>query len=607
MKRMMRQSFWAVALLVGAMAWAPAQDDPFAEPAATPNSGAVDDPFAPAPTEQPPVAPPPGAPVGDDPFAAPGSTAPDDPFAAPAQSAPSDDPFAAPAATATPRPRVSPTAPGPVDASMLVERLRRSRDVRGLWVQASREGLMNAAQVQKLAEDAQVARFNRIYAELRTPMGLGYVSKFDKTHPSLTLIYPNPVGELRKRANKDMLVIVVVDLFRVLGSSGMRPPEGSILGRYPDYISETVTGKRVAEDNCFPIDPGNPGARALLVSMVNEIQTVVRPDGYLFLNVGYAGSDWGYNPGAVRAFRDVVGGEGKPAPEDPVWSAWRREQVSQTLLAIKQSLFRSHPEVVLSVQIEASGAPPASWLDWTSSPQYASRMADWMDWTRRDLVDEIVFQIHERNAPTGNRLREWVPFMSSNVSLVQPIVSLSGAQNFSSGLGTQMDLVRSRGMGGIVFHYADPARDVSRGFFASVPNLVFAAPAGRLIRGKALAGTPEVRTFARMSTPPAAVVEATVAPVGASQLLDNKPLVFASPTPVPTPVQAARFVPEAIARQVTLANGRTFSAIITEATSANVTLQPVDTARSKDSGKPVPMGAAITIPRSMIRNIDPKL
>lgn len=519
----------------------------------------IDDPFA---TEPPEV---------EDPFAA------DDPFAQPPVPGEVEDPFAAETAPPAKRAR------------------QEAARIRGLYVLATQPGMQNFGQLQQLAEDFSAGEFNRLYGEARTVYGTNYASEFEKALPFITPGFTNPLLEVRELLSPESEVVAVVDLLpSYSAATGRRPPKENPLGRNPGLICSSIDGALIAVGNKMYLDPGNPDTRPYLQNLVLEINRVVKPNVILFRGVQYPGQTWGYSDGAVRNFRSQVGGSGDPQPSDSTWSAWRRHQLTTLLSDIRTVVRQASPDVEIGVYIPTDGAPPASWQEYQNSGAYADRMQDYLRWCREGIIDEIVFEVHERVGSQKQHLESWVNFANNNSYGTKPVISIGGYENFSSGVAMQYNLVRSRGVGTILYHYDNPLRSQSRGFFASLPNVVFRNVPGRAIPGSPITGSLEERRFAMMSNPPSAVKRTMPSPTSYINPLEEEPLVFASPTPVPTRTAAPVFVPEETVRKVTLVSGQRVDAVVLKVSPTHITLQ--------ETG-----GAPIEIARGMVETIEPPL
>lgn len=530
------------------------------------------------------------------PFDAPASEQPTDPFAEEATGQADDSPFDEPSEVgeaANPfdvedQPPATPVAMTPAPVTVAID----SAGVRGLYVRATSEGFQTSGQIEQLASDVRAAGFNRLYVEARIASGTAYESGLEVELPFITPTFTNPLEELAGQLPQDVELIAVVDLLPAFNAAlGSRPPEENPVGRRPELRNISLEEDFITPSNQIYYDPGHPETTAQLVSLLEEIESEVRPDGYLFRGVDYPGRDWGYSDGAVNAFRRQVGGYGPPPADNPTWSAWRRSRLTNLLLDLADSLPEDR---TIGVLLPTNGQPPIDWAGWLRSSAYADRMQDWIEWGREGVVDEIVLEVHERVSPQGNVLADWTNFLNDNITGAARVVSLRGGLNFTRGFTNQYDVVRSRGVGTLLDHYADPARSRSRGFFASLPNVIFGNAPGRPLPGRPLRGDPEVRLFARMSSPPPAALLAEPTPVLLSNPLGDQPVTFATPTPPPTPTPVPRSVPSREIRTLTLASGQVVTAVVLEYTEETITLRPEE-------------GAPVILSRDTVQFIDPPL
>ncbi|MCC6548034.1 family 10 glycosylhydrolase [Candidatus Sumerlaeota bacterium] len=451
-------------------------------------------------------------------------------------------------------------------------------EIRGLEVLSSVNGFQTQDQVRELVDQVVSAGFNRVYPEVRTAYGVAIQSRTEAQLPFISTVFPNPAAEIKTKLSGTAKIFPLINVLPAYSAiTGLKPLPDNILAKFPAFRNQSVTGDFVAPDNQVYLDPGSTTVQDYLAAILLEIDTQILPDGYLLSGVSYPGKDWGYSERAVSEFRSIVGGSGPPAPDDPTWAAYRRDQLTKLLRRLKSTVTKDRPFVKFSVLIPVKGAPPASWEEWQNSSYYADHMQDWIQWCREGIVDEIVLEVHEKLSPEGNVLEDWANFLTSNVSPARPVVSLAGGMNFNEALVRQYQLVRSRGVGTILYHYAAPTRSGSRGFFQSLPNTTFNVPPGKGLPPKPLLGTSEFREFSRMINPPPAYVTATQTAAASDPLKGGK-LVLATPSPVPTLTPVPRFVPEAISRRITLTSGVVVEAVILEVTPTSLKIQAPGTA-----------------------------
>lgn len=615
-----RRTWLSVIVCSVALVWLPAQSPFDGTPTPTPG-----DPFAnesptatPAAPDENPFEAPAGTPISTgNPFEEPAPTAPVgevNPFdAAP----PAPNPFDAPGATGAPAPTAPPPPSGGAPANPFTEPdinpfdaparpvegavrrstvIQRAGDIRGLMVLSDTRGFQNAADVRQMMQDFREAQFNRLYIEVRTASGVAYQSEIDRKLPSVTEAFASPAAEVRRQLPTGAEMIAVVNLLPAYNAVlGSRIPRDHFLGERPELMDRTVDDRHISPDNYVGLDPGSPAARAHLARVMAEVMDQVKPDGVLLKAYSYPGPTWGYSPGAIAAFRAAVGGEGPPPPDDPTWTAWRRAQVTQLVTDLRRVVIERNPNAAFGVYIPADQPPPMTWDAYTANHLYADRLTDWLSWYKAGTIDEIVVAVHERVSPQENTVVPWVQFLNQNSSRTMPVISLAGRMNYVEGFRRQYMEVRGQGVGTLLHHYAEPVRSVSRGFFSSLPSIVFRTPPGNPVPGEGIRipAAASAVSFAPMTSPPASVARATPSPTVANPL-DNRPLVFSTPAPSPSPTPALRYVPDSIQRNITMRSGQIVEAVVLEVTPEHVRLQPKS-------------GTAVNVARSMISKIEPPL
>ncbi len=533
-------------------------------------------------------------PAQDSPFDIPeGYEAPDvDPFP---DIAPEDidDPFETERDVAPLAP--PPDAVTPEEGRTVAPERPEGPEPRGLYARAQGLGYRTEGEVSDLLRHFRASSFNRLYAEARTPYGLAYLGASEPTLRTISEDNPNPLSQIAQELQDGETLHAVVSVFPSLPAvSASRPPEDSPVARYPEIVNTQLGGGTAAPDGAVHLDPGHPEAHEYLVEIVREIARETQPGGILLTGVKYPGSNWGYSDGAVEAFRTVVGGEGPPATDDPVWSAWRRDRLTEALSTLRTAIHEEIPDATVAVLVPTSGMPPRNWDEWLESNTYAEHMQDWIHWSREGVVDEVVFEVHERHTPQRATIASWVHFANMNTSDAAPIISIAGGSNFIQGLEVQYQQVRARGAGTILYSYDRPVRGTLRGFYDGFGRLVFRSPWGRPVPGYALQGDPEDRHFAMMPSPPARVeAPRPVLPFDEGRE-EREQLTFRTPTPTPSPTPD-RIVPdEEMLRSVTLANGNVVEVYVLEASADRITVR-------------APGGSPMVLSRRSVQEIDPPL
>ena len=109
---------------------------------------------------------------------------------------------------------------------------------------------------------------------------------------------------------------------------------------------------------------------------------------------------WGYNPTSVAIFNGTFGRdpESVPAPADPQWVAWRRDQVTALVRSIYTRAKALKPNVAVTAAVVTWGKGPRTADDWESQPAYASVLQDWRSWLRQGIVDYLLPMDYYREA-----------------------------------------------------------------------------------------------------------------------------------------------------------------------------------------------------------------
>lgn len=494
------------------------------------------------------------------------------------------------------------TAPTPAQVTS-------TQEIRGLEISSSYKGFQNPRDMEELTQSILRGQFNMIIPEVRTMIGVAYSSRIEGSLPYVDETNPNPVAQLhgviqltRLREIENGQRVSLVDLMPLVRTlpahnslMGSVYPERSPLGTAPGMACLNAEGDTQAPGGFVYLDPGNPAVQQYLGAVFLELNVNMNIDGVILDDLRYPGRDWGYSPEAIAAFRAQVGGFGPPPPDDPVFSAWRREQLSLLLRSIKTELTRQVPTLKMGIVIEADGPPPTTWEEWVNSKAYAEHYQDWIGWCREGYVNLVLLRISRRHdANTVTFIDEWTRFLNNNCYNATPVISIDGSVNFTDALSTQYRAVRNRGFGTSLFHYAAPSRDQNPGFYASLQNTLFSTSLGVRLAPVPLSGNLESRQFSIMDTPPTTWVSGAAAAAAARPT--PTPLVIrgATPSPVPPVATPAVIRPEQITRSIELTNGRKIEGKILEVRESSYILLPDG-------------GSQVELPKSLVKAIIPPL
>jgi uncharacterized lipoprotein YddW (UPF0748 family) len=269
-----------------------------------------------------------------------------------------------------------------------------------------------------LLADARAAHVNTLVVQVRSYGQRYYESTLEPRadDPELAPDF-DPLAYLIEQAHQEP----AMDVYAWLPALAIWP-EGSppsdpehLFNRHPEWLSEDVNGSQLSSGEYF-LDPGHPGVLTYTVELVLDLVSRYPVDG-LFLDrlrygaegasVGYP--TWGYNATAVQRFHDRHGGSGDPAPGDPLWMVWRREQLSNLLRQIYLRCTEARPFLRIAVAGVAWGSSPLSG-GWEQSSAYGRVLQDWRAWLEEGIVDLAAPMNYDReyNADQRGWYDDWI-------------------------------------------------------------------------------------------------------------------------------------------------------------------------------------------------------
>src|SRR5207245_4868038 len=114
---------------------------------------------------------------------------------------------------------------------------------------------------------------------------------------------------------------------------------------------------------------------------------------------------WGYNATAIARFQQATGRQDRPAPSDPQWTQWRRDQVTNIVRKVYVESYAIRPSVRVSADTITYGFGPAT-LGWQGTRAYAETLQDWDAWAREGVLAlDIPLKRQQCHAPPMERGR----------------------------------------------------------------------------------------------------------------------------------------------------------------------------------------------------------
>ena len=323
-------------------------------------------------------------------------------------------------------------------------------EFRAVCVHTWRPGLFSPAEIDETVRWARDTNMNALIVQARRVGDAYYNSACEPRSLSIQAgpeFDPLDYAIKKCRAN-GLEVHAWFNVYRVWTSNANPPPAGHVVNLHPEWLSKDVNGNTGAGDGQF-LDPGVPEVRQYLVKLIADLVGKYDIDGLMLDFVRYPGRSWGYNDTAVAGFNALYGRTGKPSPDDPLWCRWRREQVTQTVRAIRREVNRLKPGVKLSAATVAWGPCPS---DFAKTDAYSGLFQDWRRWMEEGLLDANM-PMNYKDPATPKHNQYFIDWLKGTKKWSYGRHVYCGLIMFKdniSGVASQIRAARDKGLDGIV-------------------------------------------------------------------------------------------------------------------------------------------------------------
>jgi uncharacterized lipoprotein YddW (UPF0748 family) len=319
--------------------------------------------------------------------------------------------------------------------------LSRPDFVRAIWVDAAGTALHSADTIKKLVADCRAAGFDTIYAQVRANGDALYTTQLAPRQQNL------PAGldplklliEEAKAGPKPLQVHALLVTYRVWSYNG-EPTADHVSKQHPDWLTLAEDGSRQMENNETWLDPGNTAVQDHLALIATDLVKNYAVDGVQLDRIRYPELDLkkypngklgtGYNQAAVDRYNQEKGKTGRPAPTDPDWVNWRRDQVTATVQKIRDAVRAVRPNAQISAGAVTFGAPPASRDDYMAkSTPYTGVLEDWVGWSEKGLIDANVLMDFKRAEDRTVDFEGWQNFALKNKGKAKVVIGVGGWLN----------------------------------------------------------------------------------------------------------------------------------------------------------------------------------
>jgi uncharacterized lipoprotein YddW (UPF0748 family) len=404
-----------------------------------------------------------------------------------------------------------PTLPPPTLAPTLVPlpsptaELQDPPELRAVWVDAFHDGFKTPQQVDELVTWARRANINALFVQVRRRGDAYYSDSFEPRteDPDLAPGF-DALRYLIARAHQGPQRLQVHAWLATLPIWGQRdtPPVAPNhafnlhgLNVDPDqswlmYRDDGQAWAGNASGGIYYLDPGNPDAQAYTTEVYLNVLRNYDVDGIHLDQVRYYEGDalrWGYNPTSVARFNAAFNRDpdSQPAPTDPDWIAWRRDQVTNLVRRIYTQAKAIKPNVAVTAAVVTWGRGPLTDSDWLRQAPYASVMQDWRTWLQQGIVDYLLpMDYYRENGEQAGWFDNWTQWQVNYAGRRNVVLGLGSYLNSQDDVFAQLARARALGPLGIaLYSYAVPDADMEdasfddRLAFADRLRGVFARPA----------------------------------------------------------------------------------------------------------------------------------
>lgn len=371
-------------------------------------------------------------------------------------------------------------------------------EFRAYWVDAFGEGIFNEAEITKLVAQTKAANLNALVVQVgRRGDCFCNRAMMPRTQANIAPLPFDPLDSLIAKAHAEGIQVHAWIITTAIWNFPANQPPAN-----PNHVFNLHGPAKTGSDNWimlrsdganrggadYYLDPGHPDAADYIAKMYTSVAANYDIDGLNFDRVRYPDftlglnvPSWGYNPVAVERFNALTGRTGKPAPTDPLWAQWRRDQVTNIVRKVYVETHAIKPHLAISADTITYGYGPQSVGGWESTRTYAEVLQDWRAWMQEGILDLNIPMNYKREHFTtepNNQRRmylEWNEFARDHQYARWLAIGSALYLNFVEGSVTQIRKARipnangNSAIGWVGYSYRTPD------CFANVP-LPFASP-----------------------------------------------------------------------------------------------------------------------------------
>jgi uncharacterized lipoprotein YddW (UPF0748 family) len=367
-------------------------------------------------------------------------------------------------------------------------------ELRAVWVDAFHDGIKTPRQVDDLVIWARSANINALFVQVRRRGDAYYLNSFEPPaeDPDLTPGF-DALQYLITRAHQGPQRLQVHAWLATLPIWWQRTPpvapnhvfnmHGLSTDLADTWLMYRDDGEAWAGNDTggtYYLDPGNPDVQAYTTSVYVNLVHNYDVDGVHLDQVRYFEGDalrWGYNPTSVARFNTQFNRDPstQPDPQDPDWTAWRRDQVTSLVRRIYAQVKAVKPSVSVTAAVITWGRGPVTDADWLKQAPYSAVLQDWRSWLQQGIVDYLLpMDYFREDSDQAGWFDTWTQWQVTYTDRRGVVLGLGSYLNSGDGVLAQLTRARALGpLGVALYSYAVPDADLEHA--TTEDRLAFAA------------------------------------------------------------------------------------------------------------------------------------
>lgn len=365
-------------------------------------------------------------------------------------------------------------------------------EFRAYWVETFNTRLGTRAEIDAVINDAVASNANALFAQVRRRGDSWYADSLEPLTEVAGVGEPDVTGKwtidpLRYLIEQAHARGIEVHAFVIVGAIF----QGDPATRVPtdprhvflqhvwnregaqQWATKTRTGEmRFGSD--YWLDLGHPDAAAYTVDVLTHLASRYAVDGIHLDRIRYPElADAGYNETNVARFNARHGRSGLPSATDPLWSEWRREQVTNFVRRLYVSVKAIRPAIRVSAALITFGAGPNASGGFASTEPYYRVFQNWEAWAKEGILDLLVPMVYKRDhvAAQSAQFEDWTRFA---IATGNAAIGLGAYLNTIDGTMRQARFARDNGAMGVSFYsFANPSESQPRADFIAATRTLF--------------------------------------------------------------------------------------------------------------------------------------